>query len=630
MLVAGSVAIISLLVNVHWVALFSVSAMVLVAPIARLLASRVLLWAVGALAAASVTAGLAWIPFNSVTVVFLIAVGMLASVVATATVPRASWRPRLPLADGVVIVGATLLLLMLVAPTLWASPDDLLLDLARGYDQLNHFAVFSNILNEQGFEWVTGDGSAAVVSGYPMGVHTMGAIGNLLGPRDAREDMLLAFAWTSAIAVAFSAMALGWIALRIAYCTGPVRNAAQRGLLAAVIWTIFALLGGAFAGVFEVGHFSFLLPAVLGIAASWMAVTNRRQRPGQAMLLIALAALGLGGSYPPLVAGLMPAAIAIVVAHSVTRRPGVVLLGAALAAVSVLLLWRYRSSFQFVATASGECSTPVITAITMSAVTLSLVLVAQSRRYGAPLKGLAVAAGYAGAALVIAVFSIALGFPALSNYYVAKLMQATWWAELPVIVAVSAWAITRALKVRAARVRVPALIACAMAVSLLLALVPDGRYLGFGGPALLSHRLKEMDRARGLVQVVAASMIRQPGADVSAVLVEPGGWFLPVAADETVPDPPVRTGSLASQWLSELRGVRSATQEEAALCMKGAADESALPCLERWLVAHDTPRLAVVLEAGGSYALWEEFQVRHPGRVEIVILPPSGQIGSES
>ena len=341
------------------------------------------------------------------------------------------------------------------------------------------------------------------------------------------------------------------------------------------------------------------------------------------MVVLVAAALALAGSYPPLIAGLVPAVLIIGAAQIGVRSwAWAIGLACVVGFLGLLALWRYRSAFEFVATASGEFSTPVITPLTMTVVTLALVLLTQSKGHTAPLRGLAVAGGYAAAALVLGLLAMAVGFAPLQNYYVAKLLQATWWAELPVLVAVSAWGITQGLRGLSSSLRAPAMVAGAVATGLVLALVPDGRYLGLGGPALLIQRLDERDRAHGLVQLVAASRISEPGTAVAAVLVRPSGWFFPVASSDSDPKPTIRTGSLASQWLNALRGVRSAAQDQAAVCMRGPSDESAIPCLEAWLTTHDQLRLTIILPGGSNDEAFRRLESRSAGRVEIVSVSP--------
>ena len=624
---AGSIAILAVLAGIHWVALLAGSAMVALAPIARDLAVRVMLISIGSLSAMAIVASLQWIRFGPVAVAVLIGIGMLVVVVTASATAAIPWRPSLLAADALVLLGAALLLLALVAPFVAASPDDVALDLARGFDQLNHFTMFSNFMTEASFDWTTQDGSDAVAAGYPMGIHALAVMGVILGPgvdMSATGDVLHQFAWVSALGVALSALLLGWVAVRVARATGPAELGDGRALAAAGIWLVLAPLSGSFAGVFEVGHAAFMGPAVVGIAASWLAIARAGQQPGRAMVVLLAAALALTGSYPPLIAGLVPAVLIIGAAQFGVRSRGWVIgLACVVGFLGLLALWRYRSAFEFVATASGEFSTPVITPLTMTGVTLALVLLTQSRGHTAPLRGLAVACGYAGAALVLGVLAMAVGFAPLQNYYVAKLLQATWWAELPVLVGVSAWGITHGLRGWSSSLRAPALVAGAAATGLVLALVPDGRYLGLGGPALLFQRLEERDRAHGLVQLIAASRISEPGTDVAAVMVRPSGWYFPVASSDSDPKPTIRTGSLASQWLNAVRGVRSATQDEAAMCMRGPADESAIPCLEAWLSSHDRLRLTIIVPDGSNGEAFRRLESRSAGRVEIVSVPPA-------
>ena len=489
---------------------------------------------------------------------------------AAAASPGIPWRPRLPWADAVVLLGAALLLLALAAPLLGATHDDVVLDLARGFDQLNHFTMLRNILGESSFDWATGTARPQSRPAIRWGSTPSRCWGSRRAPGASGlgpGDTLALFAWVSAIGVALVALRPG-----LGRGTGGPRHRAgraddRRALVAAGIWLVFAPLTGSFAGVFEVGHGAFMVPAAVGIAASWLAVSADARRSGQRDGRAARGSCRPDGllSAPDSRSG---AGVVILAAPPASgprlaaraagcrdSRPSVGILG-------LLALWRWRASFEFVATASGEFSTPVVTTLMMTAVTLLLVIAGQVegahrtaarpggrrriwggrprpgsagrgcrvRRASELLRRQAAAGDLVGRApcprrrerLGASPDCSGIGRAGCGPSQCSRALRRSVWS--------SPWCRTEGTSASAGR--------------------PCSR-IGWTSGTVPMASSRSWPRA--------ASPNRAPTSQPSWWSPGDGSSRWPPATP--IPDPVVRTGSLASQWLNSLRGVRSAAQD---------------------------------------------------------------------
>lgn len=612
-----SVAVSAVSLALQWplLSLLGAICLVVTAPVGRTLATRVALWAIGSLAAAGLLSVVRLLPVTRWTAAVFLLVGLgLAMAVSRLSGPQ-RWQPEWRIADIILGVAAILVLLTLTLPYVGAGPDGVLLDLARAYDNRIHYTLVHNLLGAQSVPWSTGDGAAPIGAGYPLGVHVLGAVSVLLASIGDTHH-LVGFAAASALAVTFSGLLLGFVAVDITESSGPEQWRGRRGITAAVIACIALPLGGLLSGLFEVGHSAFLYPATVAIAASWLALTHQ-QRPVAAATVLVVAALGINWSYPPLIGGVLAALAVLALRRSrAGARRWALGLGAFAGLMVVVVLWHWRRTFDFLATASGEFSTPVATSFLMTMVTILLLLVAaRAQQTGPALLALTPAAGFAVAAAAIAGLAISVGFIWTQNYYVAKLLQAVWITELPIVIGLSAWLLSD-LAGRVPRGFRSLALACGVVfVGLTLTLIPDGRYRGHvSGAEMLAQRLLERDRAQGEVELLAAREALGPSSGSAAVVIEPRGWFHPVA------DGAIRRGSSASEWLNSLRGVPSERQGEAARCMGKAADRAAEPCLRAWLDRYPDAHLDLVSHGVAPADGFRNLIGAYPGRVGLTII----------
>ncbi|HYO19381.1 MAG TPA: hypothetical protein VES02_12025, partial [Dermatophilaceae bacterium] len=116
------------------------------------------------------------------------------------------------------------------------------------------------------------------------------------------------------------------------------------------------------------------------------------------------------------------------------------------------------------------------------------------------------------------------------------------------------------------------------------------------------------------VELLAARDALGPSRGSAAVVIEPRGWFHPVAGGG------LRRGGSASEWLTSLRSVPSERQGEAARCMGKAADKDAEPCLRAWLDRYPDAHLDLVSHGAAPAEGFRDLMGAYPGRVGLTII----------
>lgn len=607
------VAALAVLGQVPGPGLVATTALLLLTPWARTLAVRVMVSLVGVLALAAVALHATWLTWGDAALVGLL-LGLLLVHLVVALGLRADvpLRPGLSVPDAIALGGGVTLAALLGLPYLGRSSDDVLLDLARGVDSVNHVAGVANLVSEQGSAWLaegwrSPDGSLPVMGDYPLGVHAVLAAALRLAGHDVSRDVVAGYAWLMVLALAACASVLGWLAVRVATAVGRPSGRPQdvraRGVWAAAGYSLCAALSGAFVAPFELGHAPFFVAATAGVAASWLVLRHSPPAPAwAAAALLAGGGLALLGAYPPLVAGLAPAACvwALRLGGAQDRAwlgpagiAGVVLVG-------LLGLWTWRGMIEHLVRSEGENSTAFAVSVVLVTLTAAGVWVAYDQGGGrAPARAMAAALGYLGAALALAVAAGMAGLPAGENYYGTKLAEAAWLAALPVACALVSAGLVAASNGAGSIARPTVRLGGVLGLALLLGVLPIGRADGLlGGPAVLAQRLLEADRARGQVRVTEAARLAGPASGDASAMVEPPGWFHRVAYEAAEASAWRREAVTASFWLASLRGVRTQEGDLASRCFTGRGDARALPCVEAWLAARPGRRITLVLGPG--------------------------------
>ncbi len=538
-------------------------------PIARMASTRLILMALGGLAVASalhLSGGHldgAWV--TPLVAASMVLCGWLGARRRSDSVP---W-PTVDLGDGLVMVGGLALLSLLILPYWGLDRDGILLDLGRGFDNLMHLEMFANV--------VGGGVESEVNQAYPTGFHTLLFLldgGSLQGvPRAA---LIPSFGVSSAFMAASAAVICGWTAVGIAgslHSCGARRRASRAA--AGLAYGLFMCLGGLYAGMFEVGHVAFLLPAAVVVAASWLAL-----RTGvlswSAAAIVGLAAWGVLGAYPPLLAGLVPAGVWLVhtaLGHrgrSSIRRviPGL----AVVVAVAVFVIVdRWGEHVIGIWASTGEVSTPIASILIYSALGLALAWIAARSGLSLRVSIWGSTLGYASLGLAIAALAAAGGDPVLSSYYAQKLLQAAWLAGSVVVIGLVA-----ALVVGdSAFARFPQWVGMALRGSVLIAVlgvllaVPDARYWDVKGAVptaveQVQRRTSEAERAQDELRVLAVAAAVGDDPDEVVILADPQGWLLPFVVEDAT-----RSLSTATWAVNVVRGPLTRQTGEVARCMAG-------------------------------------------------------------
>lgn len=605
-----------------------VAVLVALTPVTADLASRVMAGLVALLCISSVCT---FLPLSGPGPALTLVVGGLGGLYAVAAM-RTRDIPLVPVigaADAIVLGGALAYGVMLALPFSGSSADDVLMDLSRGYDNLNHFSITENIVRFGAPPWPTGDGSPALSESYPQAVHQLIAALAGVGSPDS-ATMLGRFAGASVALAALAPAVVGWIGVRISARLVPGERRVSPASSTGLAFVAMLLLGADYSATFVVGHTAFFLPAAVGAGASWLALglMERHTGPGRGATVAALGtlaagAIGLFGAYPPLVAGLAPAGVLVLARFFSTRgrRPAMALALASAVLVAGVLVLRFSGTVQALFSSVGVTGGNAV--LSGSCLVLTLILwglVAGRAPAPGVLHGMLPALGYGAAALALLVGAAFTSGPLMGNYYATKMLEASWLVALPIALALAdAWArhLGSQMSARGAGVT---RVATLTALCLLLLALPVGRQDSlFSGPALLARRLLEAERARGQVMLVADAQAAGTEGSVASVVPEPNGWFLPVDRDDGETWDWTRPASIAAQWVMALRGVRTDDAERVTGCLPEWGDESAIPCIERWVTRSAARRLTVVLEPGvASAASWREMAARHTAQVRVV------------
>ncbi|MGB7983490.1 MAG: hypothetical protein WCF36_22145 [Candidatus Nanopelagicales bacterium] len=628
-LLAASSALVSLATGLPVVGLLGVLVLLLLTPLARSLVTRAMIAMLVVLASGGVAAHLSGIVWSTT---WLAGSVLGLAVVQLVVSLRRPWRPLLPavgVADRVALLAGLATVAVLGMPYVGASPDDVVLDLARGFDPVNHVAMTANVVAEGGTGWaspatVSQLGSAAAYGDYPLGLHTAvaGAL-ELAGLATSREELVRGYAWVIVLALGVCSAVLGSIAARVARDVGPSDSGASREVAAAAVVAGCLLLGGMFVAPFELGHGPFVIAATAGIATSWLVLGKSGASGGGRVAALSVGCVAVLGAYPPLAIGLVPAVCyALSALLPLKRRYAAVLFGVGLPIAGALALWTWRSRIGHLIDAVGEHSTPLALSLVLVAVTSAGVWLVRDRSPSAlPLRALAVAVGYLTGALLIALAGAWSGRPPGTNYYAAKLGEAAWIAALPVLAALVAYAAIELTQGARARIRVPMRVLSLTCVVLGIAVLPVGRaQSGLAGPATLAQRMLEADRARNEVRVTEAARLAGPSQGDASAMVEPAGWFHKVSREDAPAGQWERSATSAALWMATLRGVRTEQSDAVAHCFVDRGDARAIPCVESWLDGDSARSITIGVRDSPSAPAFEEWGRDHPHQVRIVTL----------
>ncbi len=432
-----------------------------------------------------------------------------------------------------------------------------------GWDNQGHFTTFANTYKVGSTTWPTADGSVAWNQWYPSLHTTMWALAELASRGTEalldRPGLLWPYVQWNAVTFAGCLAALSWVggdlAARIA---GASRWA---GALAVGGFAAFGLLGSP-AYLYNAGFTNFVMAVTLTVTASHLAARSARSARTLGWFVVPLAALAVVGLWTPLALGLVPAGV--VVAVALVRHRwwiGVAWLGAAAAVGAVMALTQAsailgvepgRSAGDFTTSLGsvGAGMAPFNIGAGLAAPVVAVlagVLLVRSGRTGIAVGVLGPVLGAGVLAVVFAAGADAANVGRLESYYVLKSLDAMLLAVAPLVAALVAVALVRAL---AGVDPVTAVVATATAA---VAAVASFGYV-FVRP---DRPPTDLSAAPG----VQAGWDRMRGIEDPLV-----GTAIIRGRDAAVPYPGMTTllwdgaGTLPNLWVSSLSGVMSKSQ----------------------------------------------------------------------
>jgi hypothetical protein len=469
-----------------------------------------------------------------------------------------------------------------------------------GWDNHAHFTTFANTYVANSTTWPTVDGSIAWNQWYPALHSTLMSLAELAAHPMAvplsRPDLLWPFVQWNAISFALCLAALAWVAGDLAARLGGRERESWTRPIATAGFAAFALLGSP-ALLFNRGFTNFAMGVTVVVVVGYLSSRSWKSARVLGWFLVPLAAISAIGLWTPLVLGLVPAGIVVAIALLKHRRwMGIAWLVAA-AAVGVVLALTQMQAILGVDSKQGagdfaqtlgsvEVGMSAFNAGTALAAPIVAVLLAvllvQRRSWPMPIAVLGPILGFA---LVAGVFMLATDSAEtsrLQSYYVLKPLNAMLLAVAPLIGALLAVAVARAVQgMRTSTAVVSVLLAATVVIAL----------FGYSGqtPANGADGLK-----------VAPGV--QAGADrtfgVSNPLI---GEVIIRSRDAAEPFPQDGTfvwdgaGTLPNLWVASLHGTLSRDQQTFLLSLPAEPyDDKTLAYVDFTLSAHPQLRLAVM------------------------------------
>ncbi|MDP2287396.1 MAG: hypothetical protein Q8M73_02380 [Actinomycetota bacterium] len=516
----------------------------------------------------------------SLVVAIAVALRFIPKLKAFATLPK----PKL--ADWCVALLVIVSGLWLMSAYVGASAEQIVSGLFfTGWDNQGHFVPFVNTYEVGATHWPTMDGAVAWNQWYPS-LHT--TIWSLLtlaasGEGIDRLGLLWPYVQWTAISFALCLGALSWIASdlakRITEALAPEHVWLKRlaPAVAVAAFAAFALLGSPTA-LFNAGFTNFVMAVTITAATAYFATRSLNSARQIGWLLVPLGSLAVIGLWTPLVLGIAPAGVVVLIALWQRKR----WLGIAWAIATVLIVagTSYIQTKAIVNVSGADVGTFTqdlgavgtgmvpfnIGLALMSPLLLALIAWLLFRRRMIPL-GVAVA-GPAIAVLpflavaVLGAHSAELAW--LNSYYVLKTLNAILLFAAPAYAAIAAVTVVIAVA-HFARSRFEAVVMALIAA--LFALVA----FGYVGPAP-----KEFASGFSSAPGIAAGAKRSGSVDNS--LVGEAIVSAAIAAKPYPNDIPLLwdgSGTLPNLWLASLTGVMSKDQQTFYLSLPPFPYESA-------------------------------------------------------
>lgn len=398
---------------------------------------------------------------------------LLAAAVALRLIPklRDVPLPRIGISDVAIIAAATIGWIWLTGAYWNVAPEQMISGLFfSGWDNQGHLLPFANTYVQQSTTWTTVDGTIAWNQWYPALHSTIWALGELAvnGAGATRVELLWPYVTWNAISFVASFAALAYVAGDLAARIVATHKSWAR-LLAVGAVGLFGLLGSP-ALLYNSGFTNFVMGVALVVTASYLSARSIRSARTLGWFLIPTAGIAALGLWTPLIIALVPAGLVVLIA--LWRGPGT---QAGLKATTrriLTVVWVITSATviglialdqsQAILGVDGDSSAgefteeigrvgvgmiPFNTGIALVSPILAILAAILVRRRGIPMM-VAVATPVLATGIITWIFANgadANGVPRLQSYYVLKALDGMLLMIAPVLAALIAAAIVRAL-----------------------------------------------------------------------------------------------------------------------------------------------------------------------------------------
>lgn len=403
---------------------------------------------------------------------------LLIATVALRIVPRLRDvpLPRVGVSDIAIVAVAVIGWIWLTGAYWNVTPEQMISGLFfSGWDNQGHLLPFANTYMQQSTTWATIDGTIAWNQWYPALHSTIWALGELAvnGAGASRVELLWPYVTWNAISFVASFAALAYVAGDLAARIVSTNKTWARFLAVGAV-ALFGLLGSP-ALLYNAGFTNFVMGVALVVAATYLSARSIRSARTLGWFLIPAAGVAALGLWTPLILALVPAGIVVLIAlwrapqfAPMTRRILTVIWVVASATVIGFIA---LDQSQAILAVDGESTAgefteeigrvgvgmiPFNTGIALISPVLAILAAIVVRRRGVPMM-VAVATPTLATGILAWVFATgadANGVPRLQSYYVLKALDGMLLMIAPVLAALIAAVIVRALATTSAVTKV--------------------------------------------------------------------------------------------------------------------------------------------------------------------------------
>jgi len=490
-----------------------------------------------------------------------------------------------------------------------------------GWDNQGHFVPFANTYEVGKTAWPTLDGSIAWNQWYPSLHTTLWALVTdaTHAVRLDRIQLLAPYVQNMAVSFALCIGTLAWIAqdlskrLAKVLTPGKVVVAKFAPLVTIALFALFALLGSP-TSLFNAGFTNFAMAVTITAATAYLSSRSLDDARRIGWLLVPLGSLAVIGLWTPLVLGIAPAGVLVLIALSKNKK----WIGVSWAAATVLLIsgTTYLQTKAIVNVSGkdaggftqdlGSVNSGMVEFNIVAAITAPVIL-AFVAAYLIKRQKSTTAVASAGTAIAILPFlaitilgAVQAGKSWLESYYVLKTLDAILLFAAPVYAALVAIALVFLVtRIAKSKIQVAGL---SVAVSVVIVAFV---WVGSGTPGITAGQQR--------IESVRNSLVGEAIVN-SAEAAKPYAASMPMMWDGA--------GNLPNLWLASLSGVMSKDQQTFYLSLPAFPYEAqAQQYVFDYLASRPNVHLAMMWFRSISGQQLEELKNQLPNQVTLVKVP---------